>query len=253
MAAPAGSCLDPGFNVRFVKHPGGVGNLAQCEELLAGLRETTYENISVQPLLDFWSSGGQGNFESGVPYPTLQPDVDDNHFAIEVTGFIELTAGWHMFGFNSDDGFGLDIGGRRVCEFVDGRGVADTNGSVYIPQTGIYELRVAHWEGEGGGAGELYYIHPDATYVLVNDTAGGAPSVCTAVVGGGVEAAIITSIEASSGNIVVTWEGGTAPYQVQVADSLGGVWSDVGAPTSDTTATIPADAVAGFIRVIPAN
>ena len=254
MAAPAGSCLDPGFNVRFVKHPGGVGNLTQCEELLAGLRPITSENLSVQPLLDFWSSGGQGNFESGVPYPTLQPDVDDNHFAIEVTGFIELTAGWHMFGFNSDDGFGLDIGGRRVCEFVDGRGVADTNGSVYIPQTGIYELRVAHWEGEGGAAGELYYINPDATFVLVNDTANGAPAVCVAVEGGGGgEAPVITSIEVQGGNVVVTWEGGTAPYQVQVADTIGGAWSNIGAPTNDTTATIPADGAAGFIRVVPGS
>jgi hypothetical protein len=253
-AADIGSCLDPGFNVRFVKHPGGVGNLGQCEELLAGLRPITYEDISVQPLIDFWSTGGEGNFVTGVPYPTLTAGVDDNDFAIEVTGFIELQPGWHTFGFNSDDGFGLDIGGYRVCEFYDGRGTADTLGGILITEPGLYPIRVAHWEGGGGAAGELFYVKPDSSYVLVNDTANGGPAVCTAVEGGGAEAATIVSITADgSGNVVVTWEGGTAPYQVQLADEVAGPWTNYGDATAEMTATIPADAAAAFIKVVPAN
>lgn len=253
-AADIGSCMDPGFNVRFVKHPGGVGNLGQCEELLAGQRPIDYEDISVQPLIDFWSTAGEGNFVTGVPYPTLTAGVDDNDFAIEATGFIELQAGWHTFGVNSDDGFGLDIGGWRVCEYYDGRGTADTLGSVLIPEAGIYPIRLAHWEGGGGAAVELFYVNPDSSYVLVNDTANGAPAVCTAVEGGEPEAATITSIMADgSGNVVVTWEGGTAPYQVQMADEVAGPWTNYGDATAEMTATIPADAAAAFIKVVPAN
>ena len=253
VAMATGTCLDSGFNVRFVKHPGGVGNLTQCEELLAGLRPTTYTDISVQPLIDFWSTAGQGNFETGVPYPTLEPNVDDNDFAMEVTGFIELTAGWHMFGFNSDDGFDLTIGGRRVCYFQDGKGTSNINGGIFIPETGIYPLRVSHWEGGGGAAAELYYLNLDESVVRVNDTANGGPAVCIALDGGVVEAPIITSLTLEGGNVIVTWEGGTPPYQVQVTGELGTAWTNAGEPTTETSVAIPTTAAVGFLRVVPAG
>ncbi|MGI6301078.1 MAG: PA14 domain-containing protein [Verrucomicrobiota bacterium] len=252
--ADIGDCLESGFDVRFVKHPGGVGNLTQCEELLAGLREITSEDFSVQPFIDFWSSGGQGNFASGIPFPTLTADVDDDNFAIEATGFIELTAGWHMFGVNSDDGFDLRIGGRRVAHFQDAKGTSNVPGFIEIPETGIYPLRLSYWEGGGGAAAELYYVKPDLSLVLVNDTANGGPAVCTAIDGGGVvEAPVITSLTLEGGNVIVTWEGGTPPYQVQVTGELGAEWTNAGEPTTETSVAIPTTAAVGFLRVIPAG
>ena len=249
-----GSCVDSGFNVRFVKNFSGVGNLDQAKQLLAGDWEIDYEDVSIQSVIDFFSTGGQGNFESGVPFPTLAVDVDDNDFAIEATGFIELSEGWHQFGVNSDDGFGLYIGGFRVREYFDGKGVSDVNGSIYIPEAGLYPILLQYWEGGGGAACELYYLREDGSKVLVNDTANGGPAVCLNYEPTGeTEAPVITSITADGTNIVVSWTGGTAPFQVQVTDTLGGAWADAGAPTSDSTATIPADAAAGFIRVVPAN
>jgi hypothetical protein len=141
-----------------------------------------------------------------------------------------------------------------VREYFDGKGVSDVNGSIYIPEAGLYPILLQYWEGGGGAACELYYLREDGSKVLVNDTANGGPAVCLNYEPTGeTEAPVITSITADGTNIVVSWTGGTAPFQVQVTDTLGGAWADAGAPTSDSTATIPADAAAGFIRVVPAN
>jgi hypothetical protein len=59
----------------------------------------------------------------------------------------------------------------------------------------------------------------------------------------------ITSIARSGANAVVNWINGTPPYQVQVKTNLTDAWSDVGAPTSDTSANVPIDSSTKFIRV----
>ncbi len=253
-SAISGACVDSGFNVRFIKHPGGVENLTQCKELLAGLRAITYEDISIQPVIDFWSSAGQGNFETNIPFPTLQLDVEsDNDFALEATGFIELTAGWHRFGVNSDDGFGLYINGFTVAEAPDGKGVSNVDGNIFVTKTGLYPILLQYWEGGGGAACELYYHKADGTLVAVNDTANGGPAVCTAIDVIDVEAPVITSLTLEGGNIVVTWEGGTPPYQFQVTDDLSAGWANMGEPTNETSVAIPTTtADFGFLRVVPA-
>jgi hypothetical protein len=59
----------------------------------------------------------------------------------------------------------------------------------------------------------------------------------------------ITSIARSGANAVVNWINGTPPYQVQVKTNLTDAWSDVGAPTSGTSANVPIDSSTTFIRV----
>jgi len=59
----------------------------------------------------------------------------------------------------------------------------------------------------------------------------------------------ITSITRSGANAVVNWINGTPPYQVQVKTNLTDPWSNVGAPTSSTSANVPIDSSTKFIRV----
>lgn len=51
-----------------------------------------------------------------------------------------------------------------------------------------------------------------------------------------------------SGNVVLTWAGGTAPYLVQFKSSLTAPWMDL-VTTSEKTAGVPLAAAAGFFRV----
>lgn len=59
----------------------------------------------------------------------------------------------------------------------------------------------------------------------------------------------ITSITKTGANAIVNWINGTPPYQVQVKTNLTDAWSNVGAPTSDTSANVPIDSSTKFIRV----
>jgi hypothetical protein len=70
---------------------------------------------------------------------------------------------------------------------------------------------------------------------------------------GPTEPATITSVTASGSGIVLTWQGGTPPFQVQRTLSLTNPqWQNVGDATSETTATVPTVPTAAYFRVVPA-
>ncbi len=52
----------------------------------------------------------------------------------------------------------------------------------------------------------------------------------------------------SGNDLVVSWAGGQAPYDVEIASALGGGWTKL-LTTSSTTANVPRTATAGFVRV----
>jgi len=61
----------------------------------------------------------------------------------------------------------------------------------------------------------------------------------------------ITSISRSGDSVVITWTGGGTADQVQTATELsGGSWTDIGPPTDQKTAVIPAGSGHMFIRVV---
>jgi hypothetical protein len=130
----------------------------------------------------------------------------DNYVA-ELTTYLELKKGVHVFGFNSDDGFvassapnpkdtlgtllGFFNGGRgnktiiTDTEYAPWLGAATTaltppvgggqeSGSslfsVVVPEDGIYPVRVVYWQGGGGINGEFYTVDQESgTYLLIND------------------------------------------------------------------------------------
>lgn len=60
----------------------------------------------------------------------------------------------------------------------------------------------------------------------------------------------ISSIVASNGQFVISWTGGRPNFQVQTASNLSGDWSNLGAPTSASAATIPMTSGQAFFRVV---
>ena len=61
----------------------------------------------------------------------------------------------------------------------------------------------------------------------------------------------IDAITADGAGIQFAWSGGMPPYQIQQrSDIVDGEWMDVGDPTSDTSATFPAEGSLGFFRVV---
>lgn len=126
------------------------------------------------------------NFEQdadadGIPGPAgnlVAPDYPDepipgipgwllsyDGIAAEFLTYLELPAGMHTFGVNSDDGFQVTLGpnvkdllGVVLGQFDGGRGAADTLFNVLVPEAGIYPVRLLWFEGTGGASVEFFSV-----------------------------------------------------------------------------------------------
>lgn len=107
--------------------------------------------------------------------PTLP--AYNNNIVAEVTGYLDLPAGYYTFGVNSDDGFRVstarnpqDVLGVTLGSFSGGRGASDTLFDVYVPTAGIYPVRLTWWEGGGGANVEFFAVNTlTGEKYLVND------------------------------------------------------------------------------------
>jgi hypothetical protein len=106
----------------------------------------------------------------------------DNHFdniAAEVLAYLELPAGLHTFGVNSDDGFVLWAGydhrdalAAVLGRFDGGRGSADTIFRFNVNTPGIYPFRLLWYQGSGGANLEFFSVDADTGQkILINDRA----------------------------------------------------------------------------------
>jgi hypothetical protein len=110
--------------------------------------------------------------------PGTDPDSPDNtdNMAAEIVGYLELTAGLHRLGVNSDDGFRLTAGhgtaAKQLGVFSGGRGAADSMFYVSVEQDGLYPVRLIWYEGGGGASVEFFsedFTASPPTKILVND------------------------------------------------------------------------------------
>jgi hypothetical protein len=149
--------LDVNYNV-------GAGNIndtdPQPDNFNGSVDPTFYPNADVSPFID--SADGNAGQD----------------FVMEFYGWIELSAGQHKMGVNSDDCFKLSIGksprdlfGVVVGEFNDpaGRGSADTIFEFSVEQDGIYPFRLVWGQGGGGGNCEWFNVASDGSTMLIND------------------------------------------------------------------------------------
>ena len=130
-----------------------------------------------------------GNSTGDTPVPGI-PGTTGNgdYFVMEATGFMQLPAGTHRLGVNSDDGFRLTFGtGINPLDrftplqvaILDGtRGFANTEVNVTVSTAGIYPFRLLWWQGGGGVNVEFLSVDRDTgRHVLVNDIANTALAI----------------------------------------------------------------------------
>ncbi len=161
------------YTVRDVHSTGTVGNLADADALLdSGSPGIASETTSSTLRVDYFDTGGNGNFGLDLPFP----DGGGDDFAVDVTADLIVSqgaAGWWTFLVNSDDGFRLTIeddtstvvpfasaSGASInggsLEFPAPRGASDSFGSILL-SPGRYDLLLRYFERGGGDEVELAY------------------------------------------------------------------------------------------------
>lgn len=177
---PVGSLSAQGWTFRMVQKDGaGLGNsLARAEQQLANPPTIPYDRnaTGIVQVLNFSQNGGAAGF---FPGESLIPGLEGGDFdniAIEMFGYIELPAGAHRFGVQSDDGFQLRSGASlseanaTVLGFRDG-GTFNGTFDFVAESTGLYPARLVWYENTGGAHFELFSValnDPNAR-ILLND------------------------------------------------------------------------------------
>jgi len=185
----------PGFSIRALKPlvTDGWGTDAMNELLDTGMymglpAMPGSEGTRIDEFVNLRDTGnGVFSEANGYPdaaYPGIDPEEvpaqdpaagdDDDQFAVEILGYIQLTAGLHQIGSSHDDGVWVEIGGVQV-------GVHDGWGGPHdflftVEADGCYDLKVRYLEGGGGAHLELHEVI-DGTRILMNDVANGGSAV----------------------------------------------------------------------------
>lgn len=187
----------PGFLVKTVKAPNGTDLNADTRELVFDRAEWLVENESldgtaatekgsrIEQFVNLSDTGGSLYFANSQSFPGIDPfeqpttdpagGDDDDHFATEVTGYIELTEGLHVIGGSADDGLLIEIGGIEI-----GRTRVWEQTGVFlldVAQGGVYPFRALSFEQTGQSNLALYEWLADGTMLLLNDTANGGSAV----------------------------------------------------------------------------
>jgi hypothetical protein len=125
---------------------------------------------------DQLGGGALGNFADDELIPGIPGffGVNDGIVA-EMLTWLQLDAGFHTFGVNSDDGFKVTTGpsargpGAQILgKFNGGRGADDTLFNFVVEEAGIYPFRLLWFVGTGGGNVEFFSVVDDEK-ILIND------------------------------------------------------------------------------------
>lgn len=176
---PVSAGLARGFNVRLVQTNGpALGNsLARARQQLAvpPLIPAEVASTTVEQIINFDENWGvHGNFADKSPFPGLEP-ADYNNIAMEVTAYLELSAGLHRFGLVSDDGFELSSGTSLTDQ--SGLVLGSRDGGTYngtfdfaVEADGLYPIRMIWYENGGLAYVELFSVDvATSEMTLIND------------------------------------------------------------------------------------
>lgn len=142
------------------------------------------------PVVNYVNTGDGQHYGGDRTFPGLTIGSDRDDFVIHATATITIpVAGVWSFGVNSDDGFGLTIGGASMSA-PNARAPADTIQSFNFPAAGDYPLDLVYFERGGGAEVELFAAQGSFTtwgtnFKLVGDVANGGLAVQSPVVQGG--------------------------------------------------------------------
>lgn len=102
---------------------------------------------------------------------TSDPLTPDNSYAVEYTGYINITSSdTYSFNAYTDDGFRLVIGGEIIAEYDGDRSASSTYADAYL-EAGLYTFSLIGWEQGGVFVNELSW-HDSSTsaWSLVDST-----------------------------------------------------------------------------------
>jgi hypothetical protein len=208
-----------GMNYRLVQAPpeGGLleNSLNRAEAQLAAnsaIPKVVDTNTVVQVLNLSQDGLDAGAIPGDILAPGLEPEVyGDDNFTVEITTYLELTAGVHRFGMNCDDGYKISVGATlndlnaSPIAFHNG-GPANETFDFLAPQAGLYPFRVVWYERGGGAQAEWTSVDlQSGAKTLINDP-GTAGAIQQASAGGGVVKAY-TSFTPIAATLVVESSG----------------------------------------------
>jgi len=149
-----------GFQVTFYQANLTVSSLDVAESVISNPSYRTRVVTQTAPVINFFNTGGLGNFGDDKPFPGTTMDTDfDNYVILAVGTIIIPEAGPWTFGVSSDDGFGLKLTGTTqsfTLSYPSPRGPGDTLGVFNVTRPGPYQLRLVFYEQGGGSELELY-------------------------------------------------------------------------------------------------
>jgi hypothetical protein len=180
--------------------PGDVNTIENAETQLAGLFTDAsgavlpnqadltgaLNGFLTAPIVNFDQNAG--DVGAGENFNTTKPEADprpneafpgiapanSSNFATEILTFLDLPAGCHTLGVNSDDGFLVTLGqgqyGTVLGSYNGGRGAADSLFRIIVEEAGVYPIRLSWWEG-GGGANLEFFSVVGTNKILINDRA----------------------------------------------------------------------------------
>lgn len=167
-------------------------NFAVAGPLAGGAYNPTMINFNQQTSLGLPDQTGSftdlstpSRPDEAIPgIPGTEPDLlnpPTDNIAGEFIGYLQLSAGLHLLGVNSDDGFRVTAGkdprspqAPELGVFSGGRGVTDSLFYVEVTEAGIYPVRLVWYEGGGGAAVEFFSQNiSTGAKTLINDRENG--------------------------------------------------------------------------------
>ncbi|NQU25968.1 MAG: lamin tail domain-containing protein, partial [Candidatus Nealsonbacteria bacterium] len=187
------------FEVEFYKANVRVDSLSVAQDVLDDPAKQTYVQAAAAEVINYFNTGGQGNYAPNNTFPSLTIGADVEDFVVRATTTVVIPSpGYWTFGVNSDDGFGLTLTNGTdtfSTSHPNPRGPGDTLGAFNFQQAGAYDLELVYYE-RGGGAGVELFAAPGshtvfnpADFDLVGDVANGGLAL------GGIAGLIRTNVE----------------------------------------------------------
>jgi hypothetical protein len=169
----------------------GVCSLAAARGVIANPSQQLAVFSENAAGIDYFNTGGSGNYGGDRTFPGLSLGVDQDNFVVEATATITIPSpGNWTFGVNSDDGFFLTVGGFSMS-YPDPRGPDNTLATFGFPAAGDYPLDLIFYECGGGSEVELFAAQgsfgawDSSNFRLVGDVANGGLAVTAPPVSGG--------------------------------------------------------------------
>lgn len=171
------------FRVEVYRTNVPLWDVATAEGALADPGTHISVTTEFSPVINFRNTGPTGRYDSDLPFPGTVIGTDVNDFITVVTGVIVIpSAGLRTFGVNSGDGFSLQLSKFPhvySTSFQAIRNGGDTLAVFDLPEAGLYEVRLLHFDRDQG-SGLEFFSAPGSfggfnagVFDLVGDTAAG--------------------------------------------------------------------------------